>query len=72
MDIIETHVMSTINEGFGHLFQKWFNLFVDSPDIIMRAGSVLAPVVHQNGHMIEVNTLSGGEKTAVAMAYRLH
>lgn len=71
LDIIETHVMATINEGFGHLFQKWFNLLVDSPDIIVELDQCFAPVVHQNGHMMEVNTLSGGEKTAVAMAYRL-
>src|SRR6476659_5501786 len=71
LDIIETHVMATINEGFGHLFQKWFNLLVESPDIIVELDQCFAPVVHQNGHMMEVNTLSGGEKTAVAMAYRL-
>ncbi len=71
LDIIETHVMATINEGFGHLFQKWFNLLVDSPDIIVELDQCFAPVVHQNGHMMEVNSLSGGEKTAVAMAYRL-
>ncbi|HTH21301.1 MAG TPA: SMC family ATPase, partial [Nitrososphaeraceae archaeon] len=71
LDIIETHFMATINEGFGHLFQKWFNLLVDSPDIIVELDQCFAPVVHQNGHMMEVNTLSGGEKTAVAMAYRL-
>ncbi|MDQ5869884.1 MAG: SMC family ATPase, partial [Thermoproteota archaeon] len=71
LDIIETHVMATINEGFGHLFQKWFNLLVDTPDIIVELDQCFAPVVHQNGHMMEVDTLSGGEKTAVAMAYRL-
>ncbi len=35
LDIIETYVMKTINEGFAHQFQKWFNLLVDSPDIMV-------------------------------------
>lgn len=71
LDVIESHVMTTINEGFMHLFQKWFNLLVDSPDIVVELDRCFAPVVHQNGNVMEVNTLSGGEKTAVAMAYRL-
>ena len=40
--MIETHVMATINEGFGHLFQKWFNLLVDSPDIIVEVDQCFA------------------------------
>ena len=71
LDTIETYVMKTINEGFAHQFQKWFNLFVDSPDIMVELDECFAPVIHQNGHKMEVDTLSGGEKTAVAMAYRL-
>ena len=71
LDVIESHVMTTINEGFMHLFQKWFNLLVDSPDIVVELDRCFAPIVHQNGNAMEVNTLSGGEKTAVAMAYRL-
>lgn len=71
LDVIESHVMTTINEGFMHLFQKWFNLLVDSPEIMVELDKGFAPVVHQNGNIMEVDTLSGGEKTAVAMAYRL-
>jgi exonuclease SbcC len=71
LDVIESHVMTTINEGFMHLFQKWFNLLVDSPEIMVELDKCFAPVVHQNGNIMEVDTLSGGEKTAVAMAYRL-
>jgi DNA repair protein SbcC/Rad50 len=71
LDVIESHVMTTINEGFMHLFQKWFNLLVDSPEIVVELDKCFAPVVHQNGNIMEVDTLSGGEKTAIAMAYRL-
>jgi exonuclease SbcC len=71
LDVIESHVMTAINEGFMHLFQKWFNLLVDSPEILVELDKCFAPVVHQNGNVMEVDTLSGGEKTAVAMAYRL-
>lgn len=71
LDVIESHVMTTINEGFMHLFQKWFNLLVDSPEIMVELDKCFAPIVHQNGNIMEVDTLSGGEKTAVAMAYRL-
>lgn len=71
LDVIESHVMTTINEGFMHLFQKWFNLLVDSPEIMVELDKCFAPIVHQNGNKMEVDTLSGGEKTAVAMAYRL-
>jgi DNA repair protein SbcC/Rad50 len=71
LDTIEALVMKTINEGFAHQFQKWFNLLVDSPDIMVELDECFAPLIHQNGHKMEVDTLSGGEKTAVAMAYRL-
>jgi exonuclease SbcC len=71
LDTIETYVMKTINEGFAHQFQKWFNLLVESPDIMVELDESFAPLIHQNGHKMEVDTLSGGEKTAVAMAYRL-
>jgi exonuclease SbcC len=71
LDTIETYVMKTINEGFAHQFQKWFKLLVESPDIMVELDESFAPLIHQNGHKMEVDTLSGGEKTAVAMAYRL-
>lgn len=43
----------------------------DSPHIIVGLDECFARVIHQEGHRMEVDALSGSEKTAVATAYRL-
>jgi exonuclease SbcC len=69
--LIETNVLSSINNEFNSLFQKWLNRLIESGDIMVRVDENFTPIVEQNGYEMEVGSLSGGEKTSVALAYRL-
>jgi len=71
LDNIEKHVMITINQEFNQHFQKWFNLLVEDPGKDARVDEDFTPIVEQDGYEQPVDFLSGGEKTSVALAYRL-
>ena len=68
---IEHHVLASINEEFNNVFQHWFNLLVDSDDITVEVDESFTPIIMQGGYSMDVGSLSGGEKTSVALAYRL-
>jgi len=68
---IERHVLQSINEEFNQLFQRWFAILMDTGDISVEADSNFTPIITQSGYSLSVNSLSGGEKTSVALAYRL-
>lgn len=69
--LIETNVLSSINSEFNILFQKWLNQLLETGDISVRVDENFTPIIEQNGYGMEVGSLSGGEKTSVALAYRL-
>ncbi|HLF54567.1 MAG TPA: hypothetical protein VI612_02510, partial [Candidatus Nanoarchaeia archaeon] len=71
MDVIEKHVMAKIHHEFDALFQQWFGMLVDDTIMTARLDETFTPIVQQNGYEIEVEHLSGGERTACALAYRL-
>jgi len=68
---IERHVMVSIREDFDELFQRWFSQLMETGDITVRIDDQFTPIIEQNGYELEVKSLSGGEKTSVALAYRL-
>ncbi|MFA4887393.1 MAG: SMC family ATPase, partial [Candidatus Nanoarchaeia archaeon] len=68
---METAVMQRVKADFTALFRKWFILLVDDVGVSVSLSSTLAPVIEQNGFLVEYENLSGGEKTAAALAYRL-
>ena len=69
--LIETNVLASINSDFNSLFQKWLGHLLETGDITVRVDDNFTPVIEQNGYEMDVNSLSGGEKTSVALAYRL-
>ncbi|MBI3840404.1 MAG: SMC family ATPase, partial [Thaumarchaeota archaeon] len=71
VELIERSVLATINQDFGALFQKWFSMLVDDPDKEVRIADDFSPTVTQGGYEQDVGYLSGGERTSVALAYRL-
>lgn len=71
VDLIEKHVLQNINEEFNSLFQRWFNMLLEGSDINVRIDETFTPIVEQNGYELDINSLSGGERTSVALAYRL-
>ncbi|PIT86000.1 hypothetical protein COU36_00105, partial [Candidatus Micrarchaeota archaeon CG10_big_fil_rev_8_21_14_0_10_59_7] len=68
---IEEHVLASYNADFNSLFAKWFALLVEEGELEVSVNESFTPQVVQNGFEQDVSALSGGEKTAVALAYRL-
>lgn len=71
VDVMEKRVMSKVRADFDALLQKWFEMLADSDIIKVRLDEEFTPLIEQNSHDIEYENLSGGEKTACALAYRL-
>jgi len=71
LESIERHVMTSINREFGACFQKWFGVLVEDSGKESRVDEDFTPMVDQDGYEQDVEFLSGGERTSVALAYRL-
>ncbi len=71
MDIMERNVMYTIQNQFNEYFQSWFGILMNDEQLSTRIGDRFETIVEQNGYETDYHNLSGGEKTAVALAYRL-
>jgi len=71
LSLIEKHVMQNIHQEFNENFKKWFGLLMDDPSKTGKINEEFTPIVEQDGFEQEINYLSGGEKTSVALAYRL-
>jgi len=71
MQIIEQVVMSTIQQEFNLVFQSWFGTLIGNDNLSVEVDDQFAPLIMQEGYQTEYQNLSGGEKTAVALAYRL-
>ncbi|MGI0079074.1 MAG: AAA family ATPase [Nitrososphaerales archaeon] len=68
---IESYVFSSINEDFNKLLQQFFSILVEEGDFTTTVDDSFSPVVEQGGYELDVQSLSGGERTAIALAYRL-
>ena len=66
---IEKHVMVSIYNEFNALIKEWFSLFSTNIDLSIDEDFSLK--IFQAGYETDFNNLSGGEKTSVALAYRL-
>ncbi len=70
MSHIEKHVMAKIHHEFDALFMTWFSQL--ATDLMTaRLDAAFTPTISQNGYDADVAHLSGGERTACALAYRL-
>jgi DNA repair protein SbcC/Rad50 len=68
---IEKQVMLNIHRLFNQLFQEWFSMLIDDENVYAKLDDTFSPIIEQNGYDVSFNTLSGGEKTSAALAYRL-
>ena len=71
LEQIESQVLISVKEEFNRLFQKWFYLLIEIGDIDVEIDEFFTPIVNQSGYHLEVDSLSGGEKSSIALAYRL-
>lgn len=68
---MEKHVMLQINREFNELFKNWFSILMEDETMAVRLDDEFSPLIEQNGYETAIENLSGGEKTSVALAYRL-
>jgi DNA repair protein SbcC/Rad50 len=71
MSSMEKHVMASIHTQFNELLQNWFDVLIEDETINIRVDEEFTPIIEQNGYETYIENLSGGEKTSVALAYRL-
>lgn len=71
IDTIEKHVLQKIWQEFNATFQNWFDILLEDESILVQVDEAFTPVLQQNGYETTIEQLSGGEKTSVALAYRL-
>ena len=71
LKMIEKKVLFKVYKEFHDYFSKWFTMLIGSEDLIVRLDENFTPLITQQGFDTNINNLSGGEKTAVALAYRL-
>lgn len=70
-NIMEKRIMSKIYNDFNSLFRKWFNVIMGDEGLTVMLDPEFNTSIEQNGYNVDYSNLSGGEKTAVALAYRL-
>jgi exonuclease SbcC len=68
--IVEKNVFTKLKIEFSKLFSEWFAMLV-SDFFNVRLSEDFTPIVEQQDYEIDYAYLSGGERTAIALAYRL-
>ncbi|MCV0409382.1 SMC family ATPase [Nitrosopumilus sp.] len=68
---IEKQVLLSILQNFNETYSRWYSILVEDPTKESRIDENFTPIVNQDGYDQEVGFLSGGEKTSIALAYRL-
>lgn len=70
ISMIERKVLVRVREEFSQLFNKWFGLLT-TDSFVVRLDETFTPIILQRDYELDYSFLSGGERTAVALSYRL-
>ena len=68
---IEKQVLLEILHKFNTKYHELYSILVDDPTKESRIDENFTPMVEQDGYEQKIDYLSGGEKTSIALAYRL-
>jgi exonuclease SbcC len=68
---IESHVLAAVHRSFDALFRSVIELLIDDPSLVASVDSSFGVRLVQNSYETGYEMLSGGERTAIALAYRL-
>lgn len=71
IDFTERNVMIKLRREFSKLFSKWFSILVSDSSFEVQLDEKFTPIIMQHEAEMDYAFLSGGERTAVALAYRL-
>ena len=70
-EFAERNVLIKLRKEFSTLFRKWFILLIPENSLDSQVDENFTPVIMQGEAEMDYEFLSGGERTAVALAYRL-
>ncbi|MDP2628804.1 MAG: AAA family ATPase [Nanoarchaeota archaeon] len=70
VSFVEKNVMIRLKSEFSHLFAEWFSMLV-SDSFNVSLNDDFTPIIEYQDYEIDYSYLSGGERTAIALAYRL-
>jgi exonuclease SbcC len=68
---IERAVMMRVYNEFNEIFQQFFSMLLEDANLSVNLTEDFSPAIEQAGYDILYEDLSGGEKTSIALAYRL-
>ncbi len=68
---VERAIFMNIYGLFDEYFRDWFSILIEDETLRVRLDHDFSPVIVQNGYETGLAHLSGGERTSVALAYRL-
>jgi len=70
ISITEKNVLAKLRLEFSSIFSEWFSFLV-TDNLTVRLDEDFTPIITNQDYEIDYDFLSGGERTAVALAYRL-
>ena len=68
---IERHVMESLRRHFNNQFQRWFEILVEDPALRVKVDENFTAQITRESFDQDYLQLSGGERTSIALAYRL-
>ena len=71
LKIMEERSLEYVRARFNRLYGDFYSILLDDPTKESNIDADFTPVVTESGHEQSVDNLSGGEKTSIALAYRL-
>ena len=71
IEFTERNVLMKLRHEFSKSFSKWFRMLIDQGSLSVRLDESFSPIMLHKDVEMEYSFLSGGERTAVALAYRL-
>ncbi|MBS3172121.1 AAA family ATPase [Candidatus Woesearchaeota archaeon] len=71
IQLMEKQIMLKVHSDFDSLFKEWFMILVSDDNLKIKLDYDFTPLIQQNGYDTDYLHLSGGERTAAALAYRL-
>jgi exonuclease SbcC len=71
MEAVEQQVLADLNLQFNARFQEYFARLMEGAPVDVQIGQDFTPEVTQGEQPLPVQALSGGERTSIALAYRL-
>jgi exonuclease SbcC len=68
---LEHHLLSKAKAEFDRSFGRYFAMLIEDPALVARSDARFSPSVEIDGEETPPEALSGGERTALALAFRL-